>query len=165
MPSYLRYIGALLVFAALFVPSLPISSTAAAAPARSPYAGRLVELVNARRAQAGLRPLRINVILMTEAQRFSRVQADMGRLSHRGIDNTTAGRRLARVGYRWRFYGENLAAGQEGPEEVVSAWLNSPSHRAVLLTPKAREIGIGHTFKRNDPARYYDYWVMEVGRR
>ncbi len=154
-----RYFYALLVFAALFIPA--IDSTAHAA---SPEATRVVALVNARRAAAGLQPVTINATLMAESQRFSGVQASLGRLSHRGVDNTTGGQRLTRAGYRWSFWGENLAAGQQTPEQVVTAWMNSPAHRAVMLNRNAREIGIGHTVRQGDPARFVDYWVMEVGR-
>src|SRR5687767_4167447 len=93
---------------------------------------------------------------------FSAVQARLGYLTHRGDDGTNAGQRLTRAGYRWSFYGENLAAGQATPAEVVADWMASPSHRAIILHPRAREIGIGHTHRANDPNRYFDYWVMEV---
>lgn len=136
---------------------------AARPPVVSPTAARIVELINARRARAKLASVRVNTTLMAAAQSFSTVQASLGRLSHRGVDNTSAGQRLSRSGYRWRFFGENLAAGQDTPEAVVEAWMNSPSHRAIVLHGSAREIGIGHTFKPNDPSGYYDYWVLEVG--
>ena len=160
-----RYLFAVLVLFALLVPS--VHTTVHAAPSRvavSADAARVVQLINVRRAAAGLRPVTINATLMAEAQRFSRVQAALGRLTHRGADNTTAGQRLTRAGYRWGFYGENLAAGQQTPAEVVAAWMTSPGHRANILAPQAREIGIGHTVRANDPSRYFDYWAMEAGR-
>ena len=125
---------------------------------------QIIALVNAERQAAGVRPLTLHPILMAEAQRFSRVQAGLGTLSHRGDDNTTAGQRLTRAGYRWRFYGENLAAGQPTPERVVAAWMKSPAHRANVLSPKATEIGIGHTALAGDPSRYDAYYVMEIAR-
>jgi uncharacterized protein YkwD len=159
-----RKLFALILFFSLFVPAVQAQAASREA-ARSATTVRIVNLVNARRATAGLRPLAINATLMREAQRFSGVQAAMGTISHRGNDGTNAGQRLARAGYNWRFYGENLAAGQETPEAVVAAWMASPTHRANILTPKAREIGIGHTFRANDPSRFYDYYTMEIGRR
>ena len=161
-----RYFFAFLVLAALYVPSF--HANAQAAPARQtvdPVAARVIELINQERAAARLAPLSIHPVLMAEAQRFSGVQAELGMLSHRGIDNTTAGQRLTRAGYRWSFYGENLAAGQDTPEAAVAGWMASPSHRATMLNPKAREIGIGLTIREDDPSGYVNYWVMEVGRR
>lgn len=160
----LRRLCFALMIAGLFSPLFQPSALAAPAryPARSATA-RIVELVNARRAASGLRPVAVNWALMGEAQRFSAVQARLGYLSHRGVDGTTAGQRFMRVGYRWSFYGENLAAGQETAEQVVAAWMASPSHRAVMLNPLAREIGVGHTYRAGDPSGYIDYWVLELG--
>lgn len=158
-----RYFFALIILLALFVPAVR-AQAAAFQPRPSATVTRIVQMVNAKRAAAGLKPLTVNATLMAEAQRFSGVQADIGKVTHRGTDGSNAGQRLTRAGYRWAFYGENLAAGQETAEEVVAAWMASPTHRANLLTPKAREIGIGHTFRANDQAGYYDYYTMEIGR-
>ena len=160
-----RRFFALLVVAALVVPLAGASVQAAPRPAAaSPTFARIIALVNRHRAAANLRPVTVHPILMAEAQRFSSVQAELGRLSHRGVDGTTAGQRLARAGYRWYFYAENLAAGQDSADAVVAGWMASPSHRANIMHPKAREIGIGRTTLSHDPARYFDYWVMEVAR-
>jgi uncharacterized protein YkwD len=121
-----------------------------------------VELVNAERIAAGLPTLVVHDMLMAEAQRFSAVQASLGTLSHRGNDGTTAGQRLTRAGYRWAFYGENLAAGQTTPEALVAAWMASPSHRANVLSRRAVDMGVGHTQHVNDPSGYVDYYVLEV---
>jgi uncharacterized protein YkwD len=102
---------------------------------------------------------------MACAQRYSEVQAAQGAINHTGPDGSNPGQRLTRCGYRWRHYGENLAAGFTTPEEVVGAWMNSASHRRVLLHSKVTEIGLGHTNRPNDPGQFYDYYVMEVGIR
>jgi uncharacterized protein YkwD len=158
-----RKIIVLALFVSLFVPAL---RHVEAAPRRldiSPLAERIFTLINVQRVAAGLRPVTVNAMLMAEAQRFSGIQADLGTLSHRGNDGTNAGQRLTRAGYNWRFYGENLAAGHITADDVVTAWMNSPSHRAIMLHPRAQEIGIGHTHRDNDPARYVNYYAMEVG--
>ena len=126
---------------------------------------QIVELVNNQRRKAGLRPLSVHPTLMTCAQRYSEVQAAQGAINHTGPDGSNPGHRLTRCGYRWRHYGENLAAGFVTPEEVVTAWMNSASHRRVLLHSKVTEIGLGYTYRQNDPGRFYDYYVMEVGIR
>jgi len=46
---------------------------------------------------------------------------------------------------RW-YVGENLAWGQSylgTPRRIVTAWMNSPGHRANVLNPRFREIGVG----------------------
>ena len=48
------------------------------------------------------------------------------------------------AGYRYRTFGENLFAGTWGqiaPRDVVSAWLQSPPHRANMLSPRFRDLG------------------------
>ena len=159
-----RKLLACLMFAVLLIPAV---RTTQAAPRKidiSPLAGRIIELVNVQRMAAGLPSVTVNPTLMVEAQRFSAVQADLGRLSHRGNDGTTAGQRFTRAGYNWRNYGENLAAGQTTAERVVAAWMNSPTHRGVILHAQMTEIGIGHTWRAADPSRYMNYYALEVAR-
>jgi uncharacterized protein YkwD len=61
------------------------------------------------------------------------------------------GKRLESVGYlsgglsRWA-YGENIAwgGGDYGTARaIVNAWMNSPPHRANILSPEFHDIGIG----------------------
>jgi uncharacterized protein YkwD len=65
-------------------------------------------------------------------------------------------------------FGENLAWGQAdfgSPLRTLQMWLNSPPHRANLLSPRWRDLGIaverGHMFGRDGVS----LWVMEFGRR
>lgn len=39
--------------------------------------------------------------------------------------------------------GENVAFGQETPHQVMEAWLRSRPHRANILNPEFRTIGVG----------------------
>ncbi|HET7474716.1 MAG TPA: CAP domain-containing protein, partial [Dermatophilaceae bacterium] len=38
---------------------------------------------------------------------------------------------------------ENLSRASVSPREVIDAWLGSPGHRANLLDPELKEIGVG----------------------
>ncbi|MBI2063783.1 MAG: hypothetical protein HYT65_02215 [Candidatus Yanofskybacteria bacterium] len=44
--------------------------------------------------------------------------------------------------YKYAYAGENLAIGFLTAKDTVDAWADSPSHRANLLNPNFREIGI-----------------------
>lgn len=143
----------------------PIQSKAATRAALGPFGAQVVELINIQRAKAKLKPVTGYQILTKEAQRFSTVIARLGSVNHRGDDGTNGGQRLLRAGYRWTFWGENLAAGQESAIQLVADWMASPTHRANILHPKAKEIGIGHTFVEGDRAGFFDYYVMETGSR
>ena len=67
-----------------------------------------------------------------------------------------------------RAFGENLAWGQSSlgsPLSTLQMWLNSPPHRANLLSRSWRDLGIaverGRIFGRDGVS----LWVMEFGRR
>jgi uncharacterized protein YkwD len=98
------------------------------------------------------------------ADDYSRVLASRGTISHIGPDGSDASSRLERAGYRWSASAENLAAGQSGADDVFASWMASPHHRANILDPRMREIGVGHMLREGDPTRLYNYWVMELAR-
>lgn len=49
---------------------------------------------------------------------------------------------LDRAQYQYVYAGENLAVNFGSSEEVVRAWMNSPTHRANVLSAQFNEIGI-----------------------
>lgn len=56
--------------------------------------------------------------------------------------------------------GENIAAGQKTPEQVVSGWMNSPGHRANILSAKYRYMGIGYVETTTGMKRYWAQMFM-----
>ena len=107
-------------------------------------------LVNAERIDRGLAPLTENARLATAARRYAEDMVAGGYFSHTGRDGSDFSERLRRVGYiptarQWAI-GENLAWGTGAlatPAAIVRAWMNSPGHRANVLEPRYREIGLG----------------------
>ncbi|MCA0970786.1 CAP domain-containing protein [Halobacillus litoralis] len=61
----------------------------------------------------------------------------------------------------YRSVGENIAAGYQSAEAVVEGWMNSPGHRANILSDQER-IGIGH-YRSNENGMAYDYYVQLFG--
>jgi hypothetical protein len=61
----------------------------------------------------------------------------------------------------WLALGENIAAGQETPAEVMSAWMGSPGHRANILATATWEVGVGYA----TGGRYGHYWSNDFGMR
>jgi uncharacterized protein YkwD len=123
---------------------------------------QVVALTNSYRAQAGLQPLQLNSKLTAAAYRHSRDMALNDFFDHQGSDGSRAGIRIAAQGYRYTMAGENIAAGYTTPAEVVTGWMNSPGHRANILYPTAKEIGVGFYFLANDSgeAPYQYYWTQ-----
>lgn len=114
----------------------------AGAPAR-PSAGEasVIQVVNTVRAQHGLRRLSLDLRLERAARGHSRAMLRTGSFAHGDVR-----RRLAAVGVRGSLYGENLAWGvgsSASAAAVVQMWMNSPPHRANLLRPGFRRIGVG----------------------
>ena len=123
--------------------------------------------INLVRRSYGLGPVRGSVPL----NRSTVMKADAVRRC--GFSHTPCGMSFSftfrRAGYLpARAFGENLAWGQGelgSPVRTLSAWLKSPPHRANLLAPRWRDLGIaferGTMFGRSGVA----LWVMQFGRR
>lgn len=128
-------------------------------------AERVLELVNAARAQARLcgsdryepaEPVMLSPMLNAAASRHSSDMAARGSAGHRGSDGTEAGERITQAGYTWRASGENVAAGQPDADAVVTAWLESPGHCATLMGPHFADMGIAYTLApEKDPEIYW----------
>ena len=65
--------------------------------------------------------------------------------------------RMNAEGYYGSAYGENIAAGQATPQEVFTAWRESPGHNEMMLNPEMNVIGIG--FVENPETSYEEFWV------
>jgi uncharacterized protein YkwD len=109
-------------------------------------------LLNAQRRDHDLKPLRLNSHLSRAALGHSRDMVRRQYFAHISPSGTTFVTRIRRTGYlrearRWTI-GENLAWGSEAwrpwsPLSAVRAWMHSPGHRANILRPGFREVGIG----------------------
>jgi uncharacterized protein YkwD len=150
-----------------FILAMALSLTTGVAAAAPPEAvlaeqAQVVMLVNQQRAAAGLAPLVVNETLADGAQSYAEYMANANFFSHTGPDGSNVTARAEKAGYTsWVFLAENLAAGQPTPDRVVQAWMNSPTHRANILAPEAKEVGLGHAFNPN--ARFGNYWALEFG--
>jgi uncharacterized protein YkwD len=127
-----------------FLASFALLGSAGAAQARplSSPESSLLQAINTVRASNGLAPLRIDVHLLRAARAHS---ADMMRRQY--FAHGSVARRALSRGARGPVFGEDLAWSTGITSDwVVNAWLNSPTHRAVLLRPGFRRIGIGYSF-------------------
>lgn len=130
------------------------------------FDARVVELTNNFRTQNGLPPLTVNVQLTRAAETHSQNMALQDFFSHTGLDGSQPGDRAKASGYTSTFVGENIGAGYSTPEEALQGWLNSPGHRANILNPEYREIGIGYYYLENDTGQenWNHYWTQVFGR-
>ena len=82
--------------------------------------------------------------------------------SHTSQDGRTFSQRISATGYIWSAVGENIAAGQTTPEQVMNAWLQSPAHCENIMNATYVEAGVACV--KNDASTYKEYWVMELGK-
>jgi uncharacterized protein YkwD len=104
----------------------------------------LLRQVNRVRAHHGLGGLRPDRRLARVADLHSLDMLRSGFFDHPSSDGTPFDQRVGRH-VRARAIGENLAllVGPASPRRVVRMWLGSPRHRAILLAPGFRRLGIG----------------------
>ncbi len=120
---------------------------ASPAPAQSIESALLVEMNKARTAR-GRKPLRSIGTLHRPARGQSRYLLSIGVLDHDGPDGSPFWTRLLAAGFpSGRSMAENLAmvpgCGAEVAARTVQMWLDSPGHRANLLSPVYRWAGAG----------------------
>ncbi|HAS92319.1 MAG TPA: hypothetical protein DCS12_08850 [Clostridiales bacterium] len=114
------------------------------APSVSNYEKQVVELVNVERQKNGLAPLTLDPAISNVARIKSQDMSANNYFAHQSPTYGSAGDMLAKHGIRYTAWGENIAAGQRTPEEVVNAWMNSPGHRANILASHFTKIGVGY---------------------
>jgi hypothetical protein len=102
----------------------------------------VIRLTNEKRVQNGLAPLSTNSVLSQAAQAKGADMLNKGYWAHVAPDGTQPWKFFGDFGYKYRYAGENLARDFSNSSSAVEAWMNSPSHRENLLSPKYKEIGV-----------------------
>lgn len=118
---------------------IPVEETAEL----SAYEQAVVTLVNEEREKNGLRPLAADKKLSYIARLKSQDMSDKRYFSHTSPTYGTPFQMMKDFGIKYKSAGENIAMGQRTPSEVVTAWMNSPGHRANILNPNYGKIGVG----------------------
>lgn len=104
---------------------------------------KILELTNAERKKYGLGELVWNEELAALARAHSSDMAERGFFGHNNPDGKTPFDRMKDAKINYIAAAENIAAGQASPENAMEAWMNSDGHRANILNPKLKELGVG----------------------
>lgn len=112
--------------------------------------------VNEARAAEALPPLAWDGSLALAAQRHAEDMVIHGYFSHTSRDGRSFVDRVRETAYAGNPSGENIAAGYPSPEAVVGGWMNSPGHRANILSGRSTDLGVG---------RAENHWVQVFGAR
>jgi uncharacterized protein YkwD len=111
----------------------------------------VIRLVNQQRTSRGLAAVKANVALVKAARAHSAEMVHRHYFSHNSYNGESFAARLVRFGYGRMGYsswavGECIAYGQGllgTPQAIVRAWMRSAAHRAIILTPRFRAVGVG----------------------
>lgn len=125
-------------------------------------ADQVVQLVNLERTAADhdLPPVTVNDALTDVAADYACRMIEESFFDHYDpITGRGPADRAIAGNYAFYAIGENLAAGAETAAEVVQLWMDSPSHREIILDPTWTEIGVAV----RDGGEHSPYWVQVFG--
>ncbi len=140
-----RALLALAAVPALALVAAPPAAAHAAAPAAvrttttavdDAYEARIVTLVNAERAAAGLPRLAVSTCADRYAEDWSATMARTSALQHRPALKTVM------TSCRASAVGENIASGAVSADQMMAMWMKSPGHRANILSSRFTHIGV-----------------------
>lgn len=103
---------------------------------------RIIELTNQERKKAGVDPVNENSALGKAAALKARNMFEENYWAHFAPSGKSPWDFILGSGYKFTFAGENLAKNFSTSEDVVKAWMASPTHRDNLLNSKYKDIGI-----------------------
>ncbi|ADL06835.1 CAP domain-containing protein [Thermosediminibacter oceani] len=103
---------------------------------------QMLNLVNAERVKAGLKPLEIDMRLVDISRKKSKDMIENNYFGHTSPTYGTPFDALKAAGISYRYAGENIA-GAPTVQRAHEGLMNSPGHRANILNPNYNRIGIG----------------------
>ncbi len=101
----------------------------------------LLKYTNEQRKLNGVSELRLNAKLTAAAQKKGAHMFEKNYWAHISPDGVEPWDFILKENYDYIYAGENLAKNFSNSKDVVTAWLNSPSHRDNLLSPNYDEVG------------------------
>jgi uncharacterized protein YkwD len=137
-------VAAALMFAAVAGGVLSRSLLHSGAASTQATQTQVLVLFNQQRAAHGLKPLSIDAKLTQAADAHSADMLRRGYFAHDGPQEKWDARIRRYV--KRQLVGEILSEGSgqyATPAGMVKAWMNSPEHRRIILTPDLRLVGLG----------------------
>ncbi|MFC4558313.1 CAP domain-containing protein [Virgibacillus kekensis] len=119
----------------------------------SEYSATVVKLTNQQRRNAGLSELKISKKLSQVARKKSMDMNNKDYFSHNSPTYGSPFDMMQEFNVSYQSAGENIARGQQTPQQVVGGWMDSPGHRANILNENFTHIGVGYVEDGN-------YWTQ-----
>ncbi|GFE64467.1 CAP domain-containing protein [Litoreibacter roseus] len=120
---------------------------------------RALDSVNALRKASGAQRLTLDPNLTAAAATHSRDMSVQNRPWHFGSDGSSPLDRVERAGYQGQLVGENISETYENEVETISAWMQKPDTRNVVLAKDARKMGFSWFQEPNGKI----WWTMVTG--
>jgi len=108
----------------------------------SEMAGEMITATNTERIALGLKPLVVNITLNKVAELKVQDMVKNGYFAHVSPTGVTPWSFFKTAGYDYRYAGENLAVNFKNYQNILPAWMKSPSHKANIADPHYTEIGM-----------------------
>lgn len=102
---------------------------------------KLYQLTNQRRLENNLPQLHYSETLAKAAYLKAQDMFTKNYWSHYAPDGTTPWNFIIKAGYKYQYAGENLAKNFLFSQNVVDAWMESPTHRENILRKEYSDIG------------------------
>ncbi|MCD9022063.1 CAP domain-containing protein [Cohnella silvisoli] len=121
------------------------------------YEAQVLSLTNQERQKAGLSPCAGNDSNLNRSARAK--SEDMAAHNYFSHESPTYGDpfvMMRNFGVQYQSAGENIAKGQPTPQEVVTAWMNSPGHRKNIMNGSYTHLGVGYVLKNGEA-----YWTQQ----
>lgn len=109
------------------------------------FESKVIQLTNAEREKNGLKALKADKPLSGVAQAKSNDMQQKNYFSHTSPTYGSPFDMMRDFGVNYSTAGENIAMGQQSPEQVVQAWMESEGHRKNILNGSFTHIGVGYT--------------------
>lgn len=137
----LAFVSALLIASKALALTL-VAITPTTADLSTITVNRIVQLTNAERTKAGLNELAVNAKLAAAAKQKGEHILKEDYFAHISPSGVTPWFWMSKNEYAYSVAGENLAIDFTEAEDVVAAWIASPTHKENMLLPQYTETGV-----------------------
>ncbi|KAG7375232.1 hypothetical protein PHYPSEUDO_002394 [Phytophthora pseudosyringae] len=121
------------------------------------FSKKLLDALNAKRAEKGLKVVCINTKLAKAAQVLADDNAKKNKVTTKGSDGSTPSSRYSTQKIKATQSAELVAAGQASVDAVIATWVKSSS---AYLYSDLKFIGPGYAYDKTKT--YKHYWVLDL---
>ncbi|HEY8390278.1 MAG TPA: SafA/ExsA family spore coat assembly protein [Clostridia bacterium] len=122
----------------------------------------IIRLVNLQRSYNGLSPLTYNWQVARVARIKSQDMINNNYFSHYSPVYGSPFKMLESYGLKFSSAAENIAYGQKTAQAVMDAWMNSPGHKANILSKTVTQIGVGCAKASNGTLYFTQLFIKPI---